>query len=166
MGRLQRMIAGTSILVDRSLVPQITSNGILPDKRTQYITLKLSYNENLTIANIYDAHTCNEWALMWKLLSKANFDTSHVIIRGNFNHLKETDQRGKVGESFMMKREAASWHHMTFQYGLTNVWKLDNFRKMSKKEYTFDHSYDILGVRMLWKPKEAKILKNFIDQPV
>jgi len=28
------------------------------------------------------------------------------------------------------------------------------------------HSYDILGVRMLWKPKEARILKNFIDQPV
>jgi len=23
------------------------------------------------------------------------------------------------------------------------------------------HSYDILGVRMLWKPKEARILKNF-----
>jgi len=28
------------------------------------------------------------------------------------------------------------------------------------------HSYDILGARMLWKPKEAIILKNFIDQPV
>jgi len=28
------------------------------------------------------------------------------------------------------------------------------------------HSYDILGARMLWTPKEARILKNFIDQPV
>jgi hypothetical protein len=28
------------------------------------------------------------------------------------------------------------------------------------------HSDDILGARMLWKPKEAIILKNFIDQPV
>jgi hypothetical protein len=31
------------------------------------------------------------------------------------------------------------------------------------------HSYDILGARMLWKPKEARILNNFkkfIDQPV
>jgi len=25
----------------------------------------------------------------------------------------------------------------------------------------FKHSYDILGARMLWKPKEARILKNF-----
>jgi hypothetical protein len=25
------------------------------------------------------------------------------------------------------------------------------------------HSYDILGARMLWKPKEARILKNFIE---
>ncbi len=30
----------------------------------------------------------------------------------------------------------------------------------------FGHSYDILGARMLWKPKEARILKKFIDQPV
>jgi hypothetical protein len=29
-----------------------------------------------------------------------------------------------------------------------------------------NHSYDILGARMLWKPKEARILTNFIDQPV
>jgi hypothetical protein len=28
------------------------------------------------------------------------------------------------------------------------------------------HNYDILGARMLWKPKEARILTNFIDQPV
>jgi hypothetical protein len=26
---------------------------------------------------------------------------------------------------------------------------------------TPQHSYDILGARMLWKPKEARILKNF-----
>jgi hypothetical protein len=30
----------------------------------------------------------------------------------------------------------------------------------------FVHSDDILGARMLWKPKEARILKNFIDQPM
>jgi hypothetical protein len=28
------------------------------------------------------------------------------------------------------------------------------------------HSYDILSAGMLWKPKEVRILKNFIDQPV
>jgi hypothetical protein len=27
----------------------------------------------------------------------------------------------------------------------------------------YPHSYDILGARMLWKPKEARILKNFIE---
>jgi hypothetical protein len=29
-----------------------------------------------------------------------------------------------------------------------------------------DHSDDILGARMLWKPKEVRILKKIIDQPV
>jgi hypothetical protein len=27
--------------------------------------------------------------------------------------------------------------------------------------FPFNHSYDILGAKMLWKPKEARILKNF-----
>ncbi len=139
MGQLQRMSASTSILVDKSLAPQITSNGIILEGKAQYITFKLSDNENLTIANIYDARTSNEWALMWKRLNEANFDTSHIITRGDFNHLEETNRRGKVGERFMMRREAASWHYMTLQYGLANAWKLDNFRKMSKKEYTFDN---------------------------
>jgi hypothetical protein len=39
----------------------------------------------------------------------------------------------------MLRRKAASWHHMTLQYGLAHAWKLNSFRKMSKKEYTFDN---------------------------
>jgi len=102
------MNASTSILVDKSLAPQITSNGIFLEGKAQYITLKLSVNENLTIVNIYSVRTSNEQALMWKRLNETNFDTSHVIIRRNFNHLKKTNRRGKVGERFMMRREATS----------------------------------------------------------
>ncbi|CAK9226139.1 unnamed protein product [Sphagnum troendelagicum] len=76
---------------DNSFVPQITSNGIVFEGRAQYITLKFLDNENFTIANIYGTRTSNEWALMWKWLSEANFDTSHVIIGGDFNHLEEID---------------------------------------------------------------------------
>jgi len=39
----------------------------------------------------------------------------------------------------MLRREVAAWHHMTFQYRLADAWKLDIFRKMSKKESTFDN---------------------------
>jgi hypothetical protein len=129
------MSTGTSILVDKSFAPQITSNDILFDDRAQFITLKLSDNGNLIIVN-----TSKERTLMWKRLNKASFDTAHIIIGGDFNHLKETDRRGKVGAQFMMRREATSWHHMMLQFGLVpNVWKLDSFRKMSKKKYTFDN---------------------------
>jgi hypothetical protein len=34
--------------------------------------------------------------------------------------------------------------------------KEQNSKYLSSK----NHSYDILGARMLWKPKEARILKN------
>jgi hypothetical protein len=66
MGCSQRLSAGTSILVDRYLSPQITSNDILLEGRAQFITLKLLDNKNLTIINIYVACTSNERALMWK----------------------------------------------------------------------------------------------------
>jgi len=44
----------------------------------------------------------------------------------------------------------------------------ENKNILKKFDPTFRvvHSYDILGARMLWKPKEARILTNFIDQPV
>jgi hypothetical protein len=82
--------------MDKSLVPQITFNGILIKGIAQYITLKLSNNENLTIVNIYSVHTSNEHALIWKWLNEANSDTFHIIIVGDFNHLKETNWRGKA----------------------------------------------------------------------
>lgn len=57
----------------------------------------------------------------------------------DFNHLEEVSCRGLAGERRMHKREAASWHHMTFQYGLADVWTMDSYRKMSKKDYTFNN---------------------------
>jgi len=39
----------------------------------------------------------------------------------------------------MLRREETSWHHMTLQYGLIDAWRLDNFRKMLSKEFTFDN---------------------------
>jgi endonuclease/exonuclease/phosphatase family metal-dependent hydrolase len=140
MGHSQRLSAGTSILVDRSLAPQITSNGIFLEGRVQFITLEFPNNGNLTVVNIYVARTSNKRALMWKQLSEANFDTARIIVRDDFNHLEETDQRGKARERLMRRREVASWHHMTFLYSLADALKLDNFRKMSKKEYTFNNS--------------------------
>jgi hypothetical protein len=40
------------------------------------------------------------------------------------------------------------------------------FIVMDLHHHHTNHSYDILGAKMLRKPKEARILKNFIDQPV
>ncbi len=40
------------------------------------------------------------------------------------------------------------------------------WKHVGNSDTSYNHSYDILGARMLWKPKEVRILKNFIDQPV
>ncbi len=45
---------------------------------------------------------------------------------------------------------------------------IDDFKACGREMVveSFDHSYEILSAGMLWKPKEARILTNFIDQPV
>ncbi len=58
---------------------------------------------------------------MWKQLSRASFDTTHVVISGDFNHLEKIDRRGKAGEHLMLRREASTWHHMMLQYDLADT---------------------------------------------
>jgi hypothetical protein len=139
MGRLQRTSAGTTILVDRMTALFVKENGIMLKGQVQYVTLQLPDNGSLTIINVYAARSSNDIAPMWKKISEAEFSSDHIILGGDFNHLEETNCRGISGERQMHRREAASWHHMTLQYSLTDTWSLNSFRKMSKKEYTFDN---------------------------
>jgi exonuclease III len=133
------MSAGTSILINISLAPLISANGILLEGKAQFITLQIPSNKNLIIINVYAACSSNERTLMWKRLSEVNLATDHFILSGNFNHWEKTESGGVVGKRRMHKREAVAWHHLTFQYGLMDAWKLDSFQKMFAKEFTFDN---------------------------
>jgi predicted ATPase len=93
----------------------------------------------LTIINVYAACSSNKRALMWKRLSEANLAVDHFILGDDFNHWEETNREGVVGKRRMHRREATAWHHLTLQYNLMDTWLLDNFRKMSTKEFTFDN---------------------------
>jgi len=139
MGTSQRISAGTAILVDRTTTPLIKKDGILVEGRAQYVTLHLPDSFELSIINTYAPRTSRDRAPLWKKISKVNLSAEHVILRGDFNHLEEEGTRGQAGERRMHRREAATWHHLTLQYGLIDAWTLDSFRKMSKKEYTFDN---------------------------
>jgi len=139
MGNSQRIGAGTAILVDRMTAPFVKEDGIITEGRTQYLTLHLLDSTELSIINTYAPKASRDRATLWKKIEEANFTADHVIIGGDFNHMEEEEARGKAGERRMHRREAASWHHLTLQYGLLDAWTLDSFRKMSKKEYTFDN---------------------------
>jgi exonuclease III len=167
MGNSQRISVRTAILVDRmtapivkedgiitegrtqyltlhlpvsiKTAPIVKEDGIITEGRTQYLTLHLPVSTKLSIINTYAPRASKDRATMWKKIEEANFTANHVIIGSDFNHMEEEEARGKAGERRMHRREAASWHHLTLQYGLLDAWTLDNFRKMSKKEYTFDN---------------------------
>jgi hypothetical protein len=49
--------------------------------------------------------------------------------------------RSTTGLRQMNRKESSSWHHMTLKYGLSDAWHLDNFRKLSRKEFTFDNAH-------------------------
>jgi hypothetical protein len=139
MGCLQRKNTSTSILVDMTITPLVKVNGILLEGRAHFITLHLPNNGSLTIINVYAPKSSNDKAPLWRRISAAEFISDHLVLGGNFNHLEKVSCRGLVGERQMHKREVAFWHHMTFQYGLANIWNLDSFCKMSKKGFTFNN---------------------------
>jgi hypothetical protein len=76
---------------------------------------------------------------MWKWLSETNLVADHFNLGGDFNHWEEIECEGVAEKRRMHKRETTTWHHLTLQYNLMDAWKLDNFRKMSAKEFTFDN---------------------------
>jgi hypothetical protein len=80
------MSVGTSMLIDRSLAPLISANGILLEGRAQFITLQIPSNGNLIIINVYAACSSKERVSMWKQLSEAYLAADHFILGGNCNH--------------------------------------------------------------------------------
>jgi exonuclease III len=139
MGISQHTSTGPAILVDRATAPLIMDNGILTERRTQFITLHLPDNSKMTIINTYAPRSSKDRAPPWKKISEAEFSADHTILGGDFNHLEEEDRRGRAGERRMHRKEAATSHNLTVQYGLMDAWNLDSFRKMTKKAFTFDN---------------------------
>jgi hypothetical protein len=83
-------------------------------------------NENLTIIKVYVVCSSNERASMWKRLNEMNLAIDHFILGGDFNHWEETECEGVAEKCQMHRKEVAAW-------------QLDNFYKMSTKEFTFDN---------------------------
>jgi endonuclease/exonuclease/phosphatase family metal-dependent hydrolase len=116
-----------TILVDRRIAPFVVDSGILMEGRAQFIKLQATGSGTLTIVNIYATWSSRDRALLWKAINRAEFDSDHTIVGGDFNHLEETSRRGTAGERQMHRVEVASWHHMTLQYELFNAWCSDIF---------------------------------------
>ncbi len=121
MGNSQRISAETAILVDRMTTPLVKEDGIITEGRTQYPTLHLPDSTELSIINTYAPRASRDRTTLCKKFGEANFRADHVIIGGDFNHMEEEEARGKSGERRMHRRKAASWHHVTLQYGLLDA---------------------------------------------
>jgi hypothetical protein len=119
--------------------PLVKEDKILVEGRVQYVTLHLPDNSELTIVNTYASRTSRSRAPLWKRISEANFTADHTIIGRDFNHFEEMGTRGMTEQRGMHRRESIAWHQLTLQYGLTDAWTLDSYRKMSKKEFTYDN---------------------------
>jgi len=97
VGPSQRMSAGIAILVDRRTTPLVVDSGILMEGRAQFIKLQATSSGTLTIINVYAAQTSKNRALLWKAISRAEFNLDNTIIRKDFNHQEETSRRGITG---------------------------------------------------------------------
>jgi exonuclease III len=139
VGRSRRIRAGTAILFEKSIAPLITAHGTLIEGRAQYVSIQSPNNGTLTILNAYAPRTSDKRGQIWRKINQAAPSSDHYILGGDFNHLEASDLSDTTGTRKMGRRESAAWHHMTFRLGLSNAWRLDSFRKLSKKEFTFDN---------------------------
>jgi len=121
MGTSQKTSAGTAILLDRTTAPLVVDNGILVEGWAQFVKLQATNGVTLTVINVYAARTSRERAPLWKAISRAECNSDHTILRGDFNNMVEIPCRGLAGYRRMHKREATSWHQMTIQYGLSDA---------------------------------------------
>ncbi len=146
--------------MDKTISLLITDHGTLVEARTQFITLQPPGEGSLTIINIYvSLHSTNRTQL-WQKVSETNFNADHVILGGDFNHQEVMDCRGTVGLRQMNRRESSSWHLMTLKYGLFDAWRLDSFRKLSRREFTFDNGHSGASLAM------SRIDKFLVSQSV
>jgi endonuclease/exonuclease/phosphatase family metal-dependent hydrolase len=158
MGTSQRTSVGTAILLDRTTAPLVVESGIFVEGRAQFVKLQATDEVTLTVINVYATRTSRERAPLWKAISSAECNSNHTILGGDFNNMVEIPCGGLAGYRRMHRREAASWHQMTIQYGLSDAWVSDSFRKMSKKVYTFDNGRSGSGAAV------SKIDKYMISQ--
>ncbi len=107
MDRSQRTSAGTAILVDRATTPLIKDHGILMEGRAQYVSLQSLEGGTLTIINVYAQRSSNDRAPLWRKIIQVGFTADHVLVGGDFNHLKETARRGVFGERQIHRHEVA-----------------------------------------------------------
>jgi endonuclease/exonuclease/phosphatase family metal-dependent hydrolase len=121
MGTSQKTSVGTAILLDRTTAPLVVDNGILVKGWAQFVKLQATNGVTLTVINVYAARTSRERAPLWKAISRAECNSDHTILRGDFNNMVEIPCRGLAGYRRMHKREATSWHQMTIQYGLSDA---------------------------------------------
>jgi hypothetical protein len=117
----------------------VKDHGTLSAGRVQYITLQAPEGGILTIVNIYAPNSSNDRAPLWWKLSQADLASGNIIVGGDFNHVEGKVRGEASGTRRMLRREAVAWHQMTIHYGLTDAWNLDSFRRMSRKDFTFDN---------------------------
>jgi hypothetical protein len=97
-----------AIFIDRATTPLIKDHDILIEGRAQYITLQSLEGGSLTVINIYAQRTSNERALLWRKITQASFDSEHILIGRDFNHLEKITRWGVPGTRQIHRREAAA----------------------------------------------------------
>jgi exonuclease III len=136
VGRSRRIRAGMAILFEKSIAPLIAAHGTIIEGRAQYVSIQSPDNGTLTI---YAPRSSDERSQIWRKINQDALPSDHYILGGDFNHLEASDLSDTIGTKKMGRRKLAAWHHMTLRLGLSDAWCLDSFRKLSKKEFTYDN---------------------------
>jgi hypothetical protein len=123
--------------------------------------------EGITLLELFGGiSTCLEVLLQLGMAIWKYFYVDIDPITKQVATLRMMELIAKFPQQFATTTWKANFTFLPFDIQLIQKKHMELLGPMDLIISSWEHSYDILSAGMLWKPKEARILKKIIDQPV
>ncbi|KAG0595095.1 hypothetical protein M758_UG138900 [Ceratodon purpureus] len=132
--------AGTGILLSPRLSPCIQAYGIILPGRAQYVTLRLAPDMIIGIINVYAHNYTGSRVRLWNTIREFDLPEADWILTGDFNMIEDLeDKRGGTDSIGQGHLELQAWTALLLHLQLSDVYYLDEFRKLTPVRYTWDN---------------------------
>jgi endonuclease/exonuclease/phosphatase family metal-dependent hydrolase len=116
------------------------NTGIIVPGRAQYITFQLAPTYTLGVLNIYAYNLTTSRTKLWRQIREYPLPEAHWVCGGDFNMIESIqDKKGGLPTTNVSRNELAAWTRLLTHLGFADVHRLDDFTRLSPKNFTWDN---------------------------